>query len=106
MVFKDSLILTFYIDNGDPEELEALEALKRNLDIKLRISKLGRYDDCSFDEREQCFKIDILGNDAEAMLQALLPLIREADFLIGPRATLIMRGYEQSGKAAIKHVDL
>lgn len=106
MIYKDALILSFFIDQDDPEELEQLEGLKKSLAAKLRASKLGRYDEDSFDAKGQCFKIELLGNDAEAMLQALVPEIRDASFLIGPKATLIMRSYEQGSNAAIKHVDL
>lgn len=106
MVFKDALILSFYLDKDDPEELSAFEDLKKGLDTKLRASNLGIYDGCSYDVKGQCFKIDILGNDAELMLNAVIPVIKNAHFLIGPKAILIMRGYEHKGMAVIKHVDL
>ncbi len=106
MVFKDAVILSFYYDQDDPEEVRTFEALKAQLDARLRATRMGRYDGSSFDSKGQCFKIDLLGHDAVAMLAAIRPLVKEADFLIGPKATLIMRSLEQGSRAQIQHVDL
>lgn len=106
MVFKDALLISFFFDADDPDEVAAFAQLQQQLDTALRSHNLGRFDGAGFDPRSHSHRIELAGHDADTMLQWAKPLIAAAGFPIGPKATLISRSYNNGVQTQIRHVDL
>ncbi|OLY93856.1 hypothetical protein [Cnuella takakiae] len=97
--------LSFFLDEQDAVEEAAALQLQQQLDAALRTQNLGILDDARYNEKGGFQQWTFLGHDAAAMLDLMRPLVAAADFLVGPRATLIIRE-AGSTKVQVKHLDL
>lgn len=105
MLYKDSLILSFFLDDQDSQETAAAAQLQVSIDQALRQQQMGILEDARYNAKGGFQEWTLLGQDARAMLALIQPIIAGADFLVGPRATLIIR---QAGttRVLVQHFDL
>lgn len=105
MLYKDSLILSFFLDEADVQETAAVLQLQVAVDQALRLPKMGILEEARYNEKGGFREWTLLGQDAWAMLALIRPLVVSADFLVGPRATLIIR-QAGSTRVQVQHFNL
>lgn len=105
MLYKDSLILSFFLDEQDSQEIAAALQLQEAVDQALRLPNMGILDDAHYNEKGGFRAWTLLGHDARAMLALIRPLVSDAGFLVGPQATLIIRE-AGSTRVQVEHLEL
>lgn len=105
MLYKDTLLLTFFMDQEDPDAQADADALWAECCTLLQQSGAGAGDARNFNVRGGFAEWSFAGHDADTLMAQLRPLVVAATFVIGPRVSLICR-QQGSGRAHIRHMDL
>lgn len=104
-MYKDTLQLSFFLDLEDPDAQQDADALWERCCSLLLQSGAGAGDTRHFNAQGGFVQWTFAGNDADALLVQLRPLVLQADCVIGPRVSLICR-QRGSSSAQVRHIDL